>query len=448
MPHPKDLFDACLAGLDDPGAPAAQHPGARELLRALGYAPVPGEELERPGEIQLQNRLALMRLAGQFDDIFSMPMPHAPGASFFGALATPGTWGIHGHGPSPSGIGGRGKTLREAFESCAGEAAEYLSFIEWDEDDRITGLAAEHGLSPDELTWAFAGIGLRPDDGVSIEDWIAASALSDGRQVFFPSELILRRPAPRRAGTRAAESNGVGAGPTFEDAVRSGLLEVIERDAVGLWWFGGEPARSLSPEIENCSGFRDFLHAVRGNGKRRVWFLDLTNDLGLPVIAALSSEPDGTAVVAGFSADPDPQTAAQGALLELCQMELAQQISLYKWREMPEDKLQDMDRVWIERFQSLSVANYPKLERRVDRGEFRTAPSGSSIQEITTHLEDMGFTPYATDLTRSEVGIAVARVLVPGLQSAKPDWASSRLRDAARANDENALEIAKGPCPI
>ena len=156
MVPPSDLFHACLAGLDDPDGPAAQHPGAPELLRALGYARMAGEGSERHNEIQIQNRRALMQLASHFDDVFSMPLPHAPGASFFGALVTPGAWGIHGHGTSPSGIGGRGKTLREAFESCVGEAAEYLSFIEWDEDDRITGRVAEHGLTPDELTWALA----------------------------------------------------------------------------------------------------------------------------------------------------------------------------------------------------------------------------------------------------------------------------------------------------
>lgn len=448
MSRPKDLFEACIAGLDSPGAPAAQHHGAPELLRALGYARAPGDEAEPLDEAQLQNRRALLRLASRFDDIFSLPLPHAPGSSFFGALVAPRALGVLGHGPNASGVGGRGITMGGAFESCVGEAAEYLSFIEWDQDDRITGLTEDHGLTPDELTWALTGIGLGSEAPVSRRDWIAASALGDGRRVRFPSELVLRRPAPRRTGTRAAESNGVGAGPTYEDAVRSGLLEAVERDAVGLWWFGGEPARNLSPDVKNASRFRAFLHAVRDDTARRVWFLDLTNDLAVPVIAALSSEPDGAAVIAGFSADPDPRTAAQGALLELCQMELAQQISLYKWREMPEDKLQDMDRVWIERFQSLSLGNSPKLGQSTGGDKLRAAPPGSSIQEITAHLEGMGFTPYAADLTRSEVGIPVARVLVPGLQSAKPDWVSSRLRDAARANGVNTSEIARGPCPI
>ena len=448
MLRPKDLFNACIVGLDDPNGPAAQHHGAPELLRALGYTRPAGERADRVEEAQLQNRHALMRLAGNFDDVFSMPLPHAPGASFFGALAAPRAFGILGHGANASGVGGRGETLREAFESCVGEAAEYLSFIEWDEDDRITGLAADHGLTSDELTWALAGIGLEPEQRMSSQDWIAASALGDERQVFFPSELVLRRPVPRRTGTRAAESNGVGAGPTYEDAIRSGLLEAIERDAVGLWWFGGAPARSLSPSIENSSQFRELLHTVRGDSDRRVWFLDLTNDLAVPVIAALSSEADGAAVVAGFSAHPDPQTAVRSALLELCQMELAQQISLYKWREMPEDKLQDMDRVWIERFRSLSVSNFPKLDRSLDANEPRSGLPGVSEHDITAHLEGMGFASYVVNLTRPSINIPVARVLVPGLQSAKPDWLSSRLLEAARVNDENIPEIAKSPCPI
>ena len=448
MARPKELFDACIARLDRPNTPEAQCHGAPDLLEALGYLPERDGSAEDLDETRNRNRHALIRLASQFEDIFSMPLPHAPGAAFFGALVAPRSFGILGHGPDPSGVGGRGTTLREAFESCIGEAAEYLSFIEWDEDERIGRDGGDHGLSPDEVKWALAGMGLASNEDFPAHDWVGAYALHDERRVRFPSELVLRRPLHLRKGGRAAESNGVGAGATFDDAVRSGLLEAVERDAIALWWFGGRPAGKLAASVEASSAFQTFLHATRGDGGRSVWFLDLTNDLGIPVVAALSAETDGSAAVAGFSAHPDPLAAARGALLELCQMELAQQISLYKWREMPEAALKDMDRIWIERFDSLSLDNHPRLGPAAQVNEVRTAALGSSTQDITAHLKSAGFEPYAVDLTRPQINLPVARILVPGLQSAKPDWLSTRLIDAARANGMDMADVAQGPCPI
>ncbi len=94
------------------------------------------------------------------------------------------------------------------------------------------------------------------------------------------------------------DSNGLASGNCVEEAVLQGLLEVVERDAVALWWYN----RVLRPRVEiPASGdqwFREVQACHAANG-RALWALDLTSDVGLPVRAALSAR-DGREIIFGF----------------------------------------------------------------------------------------------------------------------------------------------------
>jgi ribosomal protein S12 methylthiotransferase accessory factor len=221
-----------------------------------------------------RNRLALLNLASRFKAGFELPLPHAPGASFFGAKLSPRDWGLEHLGGESVGVAGKGLTLREAFESCVGEAAAFLSLLEWgdeslvriaapgDEDPRIyqpgRPETADVGLTDAELDWCLSGLVV---DGVvepAVLDWIEASDALDDRRALFPAELCLRRRPDLRCGRRPATSSGVGAGATRKQAILDGLLECIERDAIALWWFGGAAARRVDPAVERSHEMQTF----------------------------------------------------------------------------------------------------------------------------------------------------------------------------------------------
>jgi oxazoline/thiazoline synthase len=67
-----------------------------------------------------------------------------------------------------------------------------------------------------------------------------------GRRRLLPSGLLYFD-APATAGSAAvrADSNGNAAGSSLEDAVLQGLLELVERDAVALWWYNRTRARAV-----------------------------------------------------------------------------------------------------------------------------------------------------------------------------------------------------------
>lgn len=429
------LFQTCCKVLSQSEQIGEEGGEARAFLSLLGYLPT--HRPYEPGSDVFQNRLALLELASRFDDAFRLPMRHAPGAEFFGALVRPAAFDIPGYeerkaeeaGKGAVGVGGRGETLGEAFESCVGEAAEYLSFIEREHDPLLVQWNGSHNLERRQLGWALAGIGLPEDTDPARLDWVEAVSLLDGSCVLFPAELVLRRVGKQRMGRRQAESNGLGAGRTRADAILSGLTEVIERDAVALWWYGGAPARSIGPGAFKSCGFDHFTDRIRGGTARQFWMLDLTSDVGIPVVAALSAEPDGAGVIAGFGAHPDMLLAMRRAFLEMCQMELAQEISLAKLRNCAPDTLKPQDIAWIDKYRNLSCENFPQLrppETQVH--EIDQCVCDNAVERGLKALQKIKITPYAVNLYRDEIRVRVVRIIAPGLQSSSPDWFGNRLK--------------------
>lgn len=419
---------------------------AEQFLRALEYQT--GTKADAANPATFTNRLAILNLAAGCDDLFNLGMPHAPGAFFFGAKVNPASFGIHGHGSASVGVAGRGLTIGEAFESCMGETAEFLSFIERNNDPLALSSRSAVGYPQQIGDWIKGGLGIRSDGDLEALEQINVRSLHSDKTMALPLDLILRRGAHRSKAARAAHSNGVAAGVTLSAAITSGVLELIERDAMVLWWHGGNEAGTITNGAIWGAEFLRVISNCRQGSDRDCWFLEITSDIPVPVVAAFSSREDGTAVISGYAADPDPLRAATRALLEMCQMELAQQISTDKQSYLPESKLSALDRIWIEREQHLSLDNFPKLRKAttIDRppDDMRYENSAQLIDAISA----AGFEGYYVDLTRPETGVPAVRVVVPGLQGTDPDWRTARLLETARRNNLRLQDGYKTPTPF
>ena len=85
-----------------------------------------------------------------------------------------------------------------------------------------------------------------------------------------------------------SDSNGCAAGSTLEDAVVQGVCELIERDAIAIWWYNRLRVRGVdlhSFDVPYLQAAEKFYHDTMG---RSLWLLDLTSDLGVPAFTALS----------------------------------------------------------------------------------------------------------------------------------------------------------------
>lgn len=430
-------FGVCLSVLDQAGGtgqaslpPSLPHPDdswvtAQAFLRWMGYAP--GEGASADAEAPCR---PILKVAARLDRVFTLPLGRSPGVRFFGAQGRPSAFGAVGGPETGVNAAGRGLTPRQAFESCIGEAVEHLSMAEWPEDserERRSGrLPADAVADP---AWCASALGM-DDAGLSdTTEWIRGAAIGGGDPAWFPVDLCLRRSKEHRP-ARAAESNGCAAGPSVDQATRSALGEVIERDAIALWWYGGASAAAIPQGYLGETGIAELLGEIRPATRRAVWLLSLPGLAGVPVVAALSAEPDGRAVVAGFAAGPDPVAAMRRAVLEMCQMELAQDLAVLRAREEGAAALVPQERIWLDRWRHLSVETYPRL-----RGAEEAAPPACG--DLLEALAQAGRTAYRVDLTRPALGIPVVRVLVPGLQSASRDRITARLRAAAEQNGVN-----------
>ncbi len=114
------------------------------------------------------------------------------------------------------------------------------------------------------------------------------------------------------------DSNGCAAGNTLEEAILQGFLELVERDAVAIWWYNQIPR----PSVDIAGLPTEPMRPLRASldGAWNYWVLDLTHDLGIPVMAAIGRHLEASAYRLGFGCHLDPSLACLRALTELCQL--------------------------------------------------------------------------------------------------------------------------------
>ncbi|PRY41519.1 TOMM precursor leader peptide-binding protein [Umezawaea tangerina] len=253
-------------------------------------------------------------------------------------------------------------------------------------------------------------------------DWTPVWSLTRQRHRLLPTAMLYFTTAPHEQFT--ADSNGNAAGSSLEDAVLQGMLEVVERDAVALWWYNRtrQPAVDLDAVDDGWIAQARRVHAELG---REVWALDLTSDIGVPTVVALSRRTDQPRqdVMMGFGAHLDPAVAVRRALTELNQM-MPSVIDGRGW--------DDADfRRWLEQ---ATVENQPHL--LPDPALGTPAPVDLSSPDLlddvrTVHkrLEEAGLEVFVLDQTRPDIGLPVVKVIVPGLRGFWARFAPGRLYD-------------------
>jgi len=393
---------------------------AWQLLEALGYAAATEFKRAESGS-ETRHRAALLKVASRFARVFELTAPDAPGLICFGAEFDPVLADPLQAGSPVVGVSGVGVSLQEAFQGCIGEGIEYLSqlqtgndALEFDPGDP----GAKLGPQAREFLAAFSGHRLRPDADLS---WHRATRLIDGREVLLPADLCLRRPsAQQEIKPPFPLSTGSAAGKSWDAAALHGLLELIERDAASLWWRGGNRGRSIPPQHEAYIMAEALLARLRQNASaRRSWLLDITTDIGVPCVAAISCSANGFGFAFGLAARPTLKAAARSAILEMCQLELALAVVEAKCRESGEAALNKRDQGHRRRATMIDADRCLLLQPEVEQVEhlsLDTTASSAVLQRIVDRLAQFGIESFGLNLTRPRFAIPVARVIAPGLQ--------------------------------
>jgi oxazoline/thiazoline synthase len=321
----------------------------------------------------------------------------------------------------PGDAWGSGRTPEEAVDSCAREALErYCSVWTGNEPEfyaRFRDL--HHAIDPRSiLNFSNAQYLARldiPPDGFhwvprrfSNDEpcaWTTVTNILTGECRAIAAAIGYLWRSCDSASLAIGDSNGCAAGASIEDAQYRALLELIERDAVAIWWYN----RLVRPCIR-WEGFGDTLlnEAIGELNKAGIYptLLDLTTDCGVPVLAAVAYGGDEARPFFGAAADPDLRSAARRALAEMIQF-----------------------RAWSE---PDPAPAHPPPAYLAWEGESNPPPATSSIHgivDLAGVLAKCGLDSYWLDLTRPEIGLPVARVIVPGLRHAWRRLGPGRLYD-------------------
>ena len=439
--HQAQLEAAAAALTLGPGGSSSETSG---LLQYFGYDD--GDAAKSDG------RSRMLRAAAKLRRMFLVPVPDAPGLVFFGGEADPTVLGADYTGLPVGSLAGSGLSPQRAFESCVGEGIEYLSqFLQ--AGDRIErGPTATRRTVHDPHAQAFVAAVLAAchvDEHHPIA-WAPVRQLSDDTEAWFPVDLCYRRhEAQQDFAAPLKLSTGCAAGITFEMATLRALLELIERDAMAMWWRGGRRARPIAADSEAALGAAELLAQLRGAmHERRSWLLDITTDLGIPAVAAVSSGQDGYGFAFGLGARLSLPEAAAAAIFEMCQVELSQHVIAAKRYESGDTGLNDSDRRQLRRgtlFDTGSCALLQPDGTPNPAWPHIPAEPKAALVHLVDRLAGVGIVTYRLDLTRKEFGVPVVRVLAPGLQLEPCEIASTRLVHAIAETGGGAVHTGGLP---
>ena len=102
--------------------------------------------------------------------------------------------------------------------------------------------------------------------------------MTAGRMRYLPSAYCYYGHPESAQFFCATDANGTAAGNTIEEAILQGAFELIERDAVALWWYN----RVARPHVDIESFRVPYTASLRRHYEaigREFWVLDLTHDL-------------------------------------------------------------------------------------------------------------------------------------------------------------------------
>ncbi len=247
--------------------------------------------------------------------------------------------------------------------------------------------------------------------------WVEGWDLVTDRPMFVPEEAVTLDCTFTRPPRFDISSNGLASGNVLVEAVVHGLCEVLERDAEAAWRRAGGDRRVILDTITDpaCRALIDRI--VAAGARLFVWDLGAH---GLTAIgAAIMEDPREPAWRAlgfyqGFGAHLAPEIAIARALTEAAQTRLTY-IAGGRDDFFPRDYARATDPEIVRAMWQRAATPcdepvlYDDLPRHVTRG------IGEDLEQLVELARAAGSDQViAVDLTHPELGVPVAKVLVPG----------------------------------
>ena len=432
------------AELRDPGrtpAPIELRAGGRIVITSGGYRSV------APGDTVARNRKHVSPLTGVVSHLERIKSEQPLDASFIAR---------HNFSPRPetvdalqAGLGGdsygKGSIAEQGEASALMEAIErYSGIFQGDEIRtlrRFTDFAPGEAIAPNDILLfsdaqydqaktneGCSGDGAPlPFDPAAEMEWSPVWSLRDQRFKYAPTGLLYFFHEAGCAHRINADSNGCAAGNTIEEAILQGFLELVERDAYAIWWYNRLRRPGINLDKLGDSYVSDLQAAFAAMG-RDIWALDVTTDLGIPVVIAVAhwKEEGREHIEVAAGAHFDPRIATLRAMTELNQFLAIEQMNGmpatapgddYANDPLPLRKHAYMRPDGVASFGRSRFKNFASLDRR------------EQVLACVKHVARRGYDFLVLDQTRPDIDVPVVRVIVPGLRHFYRRFGPGRLYD-------------------
>ena len=338
-------------------------------------------------------------------------------------------------------ITGSGTDLDEerAERAAFGEALERLCSASYQDEQYVTATAAELGsraldldciprCSDKELAHPACPLVFPRKDQVI--RWVRAVSLLDGKIVFVPAVMTYLYLRYAHPGERIwlPISTGCAAHTSLEKAVLSGIMEVVERDAISITWLQRLPLPRI--EVDDLpSDLKPYWLALdRGSTMIQPSFFDATTDIGFPTVYGIqvcSTVPEATTLVSCSTA-LNPAEALAKTIRDMAHIRVA-----FRHRHSVPESWDEFTSIFhgaafMARAEHASAFNFlleSKSVRRLSELSRRAEPwKGNDREQLTAviqRLQALRLNVYAVELSTDEAlraGIRVVRVIIPGLQ--------------------------------
>ncbi len=462
-----------------PQCPACGTDAVLRTAPALPTAPQPklatgdgGHRVERAETTMAR----LERQVSPITGVVSSLREHETGSDLLHVYAANHPFGRYGadlrsimRGLEPTSAG-KGRTDLQARASAVGEALERYSGLFTGAEERLTStlVGLPTAVHPEELLqvsehqyatreqWntahsEYAFVPMRFDPERSIE-WTPARSFVDGSVRHLPTAYCFYNyPQPAEHYFCRADSNGSASGSTLEEAVLQGFLELVERDSIALWWYN----RVRRPQLDLDQVDDGYLQAVRREYAARgrsLWVLDVTTDLGICSLVAVSARTGGgpPMLIQGYGCHLDPAVALSRAVTELTQM-----LALVEQADGDFDGDPD-NAAWYAQDSTAGLEYLlPDLaapaRSLADLPRFDSDDVVADVRWCAGLMARHGMDLLVVDQTRPDLGVAAAKVVVPGLRHFWSRYAPGRLYDTPVALgwlDRPLTEDRLNPMPI
>ena len=236
-----------------------------------------------------------------------------------------------------------------------------------------------------------------------------------------------------------ADSNGCASGNTIEEAILQGFMELVERDSVAIWWYNRLQKPQVDLDSFDDAYIRDLNQYYQELG-RELWVIDITSDLNIPTFAAISRRKNRPVedIILGYGTHFDPTIALSRALTELNQI-LPSVLSANA--DGTTHYPQYIDPLAIEWWTTATLAEHPylmpdcKLTQKIltDYPQVASDDLFDDVKLCQKIVEEKNMQMLVLDLTRPDIGLRVAKVIVPGLRHMWKRFGAGRLYEVPLA---------------